>query len=218
MFTLATILMSIALSLPTTSIVLRSGERIEVDGPIRQEEGRVIFRADGVLYSIPLPEVDLDVTRAATENVTVVRGDERMRIKKSKEERNRLLRELEKNHSGTAAPPRPAERPSRVEAEPASNRDEWSWRQAARSYEDALRQSQEELQLLTDRVEKLRYEISTFVSLGYRPSQFSYQTSELQIAIDSVPRAELQVARARRALDQFRDDARRQGVMPGWLR
>lgn len=219
MVTLATILLSLVLALPTTAIVLRSGQRIEVDGPIRQEQGRVLFRAEGVLYSVPLEEVDLELTRSITENVTVVRGDDRMRLKKSKEERDRLLRDLERNHSGTAAPPPPAvERSARAESEPASNRDEWSWRQAAREYEDGLRQSQEELQLLTDRIDKLRYEISTFVSLGYRPSQFTYQTSELQIAIDSLPRAELQVTRARRALDQFRDDARRQGVMPGWLR
>ena len=217
MATIAMLLMSVALSLPATSLVLRSGERIEVDGPIRQEQGRVIFRADGVLYSIPLPEVDFDLTRAISANVTMVKGDERMRLKTSPEERKRLLRELEKNHSGTAAPPL-KDTPHREAAEPASNRDEWSWRQAARSYEDALRQSEEELQLVSDRVERLHREISTFLSLGYRPNQFSYQTSELQIAIDSIPRAELQVARARRALAQFRDDARRQGIMPGWLR
>ena len=218
MATIAMLLMSVALSLPATSLVLRSGERIEVDGPIRQEQGRVIFRADGVLYSILLPEVDFDLTREVSANVTVVRGDERMRLKTSPEERKRLLRELEKNHSGTAAPPLMETPRPREATEPASNRDEWSWRQAARSYEDALRQSEEELQLVNDRVERLRHEISTFLSLGYRPNQFSYQTSELQFAIDSIPRAELQVARARRALAQFRDDARRQGVMPGWLR
>lgn len=141
-----------------------------------------------------------------------------MRLKKSKEERDRLLRELEKNHSGTAAPPLQSAPVQRESVEPASNRDEWSWRQTARGYEDAVRQSEEEVQLLSDRVERLRHEILTFISLGYRPNQFSYQTSELQFAIDSLPRAELQVARARRALDQFRDDARRQGVLPGWLR
>ncbi|MEO6259350.1 MAG: hypothetical protein ABIP63_03335 [Thermoanaerobaculia bacterium] len=218
MATLATLLMTVALALPATSMVLRSGERIEVDGPIRQEQGRVIFRADGVLYSVPLSEVDFDLTRAVSENVTMVRGDERMRLKKSKEERDRLLRELEKNHSGTAAPPLKSTPVQRESVEPASNRDEWSWRQAARSYEDEVRHSEEEVQLLSDRIERLRHEISTFISLGYRPNQFSYQTSELQFAIDSLPRAELQVARARRALDQFRDDARRQGVLPGWLR
>ena len=218
MAALTTFLMTIALSLPPTNLVLRSGERFDVDGPIRQEQGRVIFRVEGILYSIPLAEVDLDVTRAA-ENVSVVRGDERMRLKKSKEERARLVRELEQNHSGTTPSPRAAPPPSRERSETAQdNRDEWTWRRSARTYEDALRQSQEELQLLQDRVEKLRYEISGFLSLGYKPNQFSYQTTELQYAIDSIPRAELQVARARRALDQFRDDARRQGVLPGWLR
>lgn len=215
---LTTLLLTAALSLPATSIVLRNGDRIEVDGPIRQEEGRVIFRADRVLYSIPLSEVDLTTTRAAAGNVTVVRADERLRLKTTPEERDRLLRDLEKNHTGTPPPARAQATEVSAGTESAANRDEWSWRQASRTYEDAVRQAEEELQLLNDRIEKLRREITTFVSLGYRTNQFTYQTSELQIAIDSVPRAELQVTRARRELDRFRDDARRQGALPGWLR
>ena len=32
------------------------------------------------------------------------------------------------------------------------------------------------------------------------------------------PAADVDVQRAQRAYDQFREDARRQGVLPGWLR
>ena len=46
----------------------------------------------------------------------------------------------------------------------------------------------------------------------------SIGATQLAYAEDSIPNAALSVQRAQRAYDQFRDDARRQGVMPGWLR
>jgi len=88
----------------------------------------------------------------------------------------------------------------------------------ARGYQETLRQSEENLQLLVDRVDQLRAQIAGFLSLGYKPNQFSYQTTQLQYTLDRIPQAELEVQRARRAYDQFRDDARKEGVLPGWLR
>ena len=41
---------------------------------------------------------------------------------------------------------------------------------------------------------------------------------ELVQTQEQIPRAELELHRAQREHDQFRDDARRQGVTPGWLR
>jgi hypothetical protein len=215
---LGTLLLLTALAIPTPTLVLRNGIRIAVDGSVRQEEGRVVFRSSGVLYSLSAAEVDFEATKTAGLNVTVVRAEERGKLKVSREERDRLLRELEQNHNGTPAsanglrvPPPPVEATT-------NSADEWAWRRDARAREDAVRRSKEELQLVYDRIGALQQKIQTLVSLGYKPSQFTYDSSQLQLAYDSIPRLQLEVERAQRELDQFRDDARRLGVMPGWLR
>lgn len=216
---LTPILLITALSIPTNTLVLRSGHRIDVDGSVRQEEGRILFRSAGALYSVPIEEVDLDATRAAgvpTSLSTATRG----RLRVSAEEKERLLRELEQNHNGTAAPanaldvtpgPTPSERRQATD-------DEWSWRHQARAYEENVRRAQESLDLLCDKAAALRAHIAGLLSLGYKPSQFSYDTTQLAYTIEAIPQAELEVQRAQRLFDQFRDDARRQGVTPGWTR
>jgi len=218
MNTLATLLLVTALTIPTPSLVLRSGVRIDVDGSVQQEDGRVVFRHAGVLYSLPAAEVDFDATRAAGANVTVVRAEEKGKLKVSREERDRLLRDLEQNHNGTVAPSNGLDVfPASPEAK-TNSEDEWAWRREARGYEESVRRAKENLQLLYDRVDSLKQRIFTLSSLGYKPAQFTYETSQLQQTYDVIPQAELEVQRAQRALDQFRDDARRLGVMPGWLR
>jgi len=214
---LATLLLLTALTIPTPTLVLRDGARIDVDGSVRQEEGRVIFRSGGTLYSVPVNEVDMDATRAAGANVTLVKA-EPGKLKVPKEERERLLRELEKNHAGTPASAEALKPPPAPRETPANSEDEWAWRRSARAYEEAVRRAKEELQLLYDRAEQLRQQIRTLSSLGYRANQFTYQTSELQVTIDSIPRAQLEIERAQRALDVFREDARKLGILPGWLR
>jgi hypothetical protein len=222
-----------AVALLSTTLILRNGDRYSIDGPIREEAGRVVFRqAGGALYSIPLAEVDLRATRDAAmpQTVIVVRPEppspgkakDPVKLKVSDAERDRLLRELEKNHSGTpASPQKPLDEvlppPTKQESE-AAKQDEWTWRNRARQYEESVRRAQENLTLLHDRIEQLEQQIIGFTQLGYRPRQFTYQTTELQYARDQVPATELEVTRAKRAWDQFRDDARRQGVLPGWLR
>jgi hypothetical protein len=219
MNSLATLLLLTALTIPTPTLVLRNGARIDVDGSVRQEEGRVVFRSGRVLYSLPASEVDFEATRAAGLNVMLVRGnDDRTKLKVSPEERDRLLRELERNHSGRPADPDGLKTPPPSQEAVENSEDEWSWRRTARTYEDAVRRAKEDLQLLYDRTEALKQRIRTLAALGFRPNQFTYETSQLQVAYDSIPRAQLEIERAQRALDQFRDDARRQGVMPGWLR
>ena len=213
-----------ALLLLTVSVlILRTGERIDVQGAIRQENAQVLFRAaGGVLYSIPLSEIDIEATREANERLAEPPANPK-RLKVPPEERDRLLRELENNHAGTPAPrdqlsleglTAPKSRAEKA----ADEKEEWEWRRSARSYEEALRRAQENLQMLVDRVERLQGEIRGLLSLGYKPEEFTYQTSMLQYTLQQIPYAELDVRRAERALDQFRDDARRQGVMPGWLR
>ena len=211
-----------------TTLVLRDGSRIDVDGPIREEGGRVLFKTSTRLFSIALDEVDLAATRRAVRGLAVTdraAGPAKLRVGDA--ERAKLLHDLEQNHTGTPAPasqltavPEPA--PAQVASEAAKKgealQDEWSWRRQARAKEDAVRQANEELTLLRDRAESLRSQIRSFVGLGYSTGQFTYQTTELAYTEEQIPHAALEVERASRALDQFRDDARRLGVMPGWIR
>jgi hypothetical protein len=215
----ASLLLITALTIPTNMLVLRSGERIGVEGTITVEDRRVLFRSGGGFYSVASDEVDFTATREAGEPAAfpiAARG----KLRVTPEERDRLLRDLEQNHSGTAAPanalevppgPSPSERRQAM-------RDEWSWKREARGYEEAIRRAREAADLLRDRAEELKAHITGLLALGYKPEQFSYDTTQLAYTIDQIPQAELEVQRAQRAYDQFRDDARRQDVTPGWLR
>jgi hypothetical protein len=234
MLALATLLLATATSLPqpilTTTLILRDGTRFEVNGPIREERGRIIFRS-GTLYSIPVSEVDLEATRAAvTKTVredmeathaavakSVIATDQDRKLKVSAAERDRLLRELERNHSGGPVQAVNLEKVFEPREAPDKG-DEWSWRYAARAHEEAILREKEDLALLRKRAEMLKRQIEQFVALGYRPNQFTYQSSELQVTLDQIPAAELEVTRAERAYAQFREDARKQGILPGWLR
>jgi len=208
-------------TIATSTLVLRSGDRIAIEGPVREENGIVTFRANGLLYSMPASEIDEQATRAV-EVASEKEADEIRRLKVSAQERDRLLRELEKNHQGQPIPPDQVlpplpPPPSRGEVEQ-QKRDERSWRQMSRDYEESVRRAYENLELLEERIIQLQNEIRTFTNLGYTPRQFTYQTSSLILAREQLPFARLEIARAERALAQFREDARREGVLPGWLR
>jgi hypothetical protein len=233
MSVVASLLLLTSLNLPADvpTLVLRSGQRIAVEGAIREDNNRLVFRqAGGALYSLPASEIDVEQTRAAMAPtvvsveapVRVAVVDDRLKLRVSESERARLLRELEQNHGGSPAPEqillaRPPEPPTRAE-EQAANSEEWSWRNRARSYEETIRQAKENLDLIHERAASLRSKISGLLSLGFKPEQFSYDTFQLQYTLEQLPSAELEVTRAERANVQFRDDARRQGVLPGWLR
>lgn len=208
-------------TLATSTLVLRSGDRIPVEGPVRQERGVVTFRWNGLLYSMPASEVDHAATRAS-EVAEKREAEDIRRLKVSAEERDRLLRELEKNHEGQpmapdqVLPPLPPP-PTRSEVEQ-RKRDERTWRQMARKHEEAVRRAYEDLELLEETILELQSEIRTFTNLGYTPRQFTYQTTRLAQAREQLPFARLEITRAERALAQFREDARREGILPGWLR
>jgi hypothetical protein len=220
-----TLLLVTALSLPpqTGVLVLRSGQTITIDGAITETNGRVVFRAKGgTLYSLPVDEIDADATRAASLASPPARDDGKKKLKVSADERNRLLRDLENNHTGTPAPPEqilttPPPAPTKAE-EDAQKQEEWRWRRDSRAHEDAVRRAKENLTLLVEKVERLQGEIRGLVGLGFKPNQFSYQAAQLQSTLDQIPYAQLDVTRAQRELEEFREDARKQGIMPGWLR
>ena len=45
------------LLITTSTLVLRSGDRITVEGAVREDNGVITFRSNGQLYSMPLLEV-----------------------------------------------------------------------------------------------------------------------------------------------------------------
>jgi hypothetical protein len=213
--------MHIATLLLVSTLVLRSGHPIEVDANWHEENGRILFRAGGTLYSVPVAEVDLEATRAIAAPALVAAKDH-MKLKVGEEERKRLIQDLEQNHAGRPAPPEqttimvpPA---PTGEGAGAPQEDEWTWRNRAREHEERIRQARENRDLLATRAEQLRSHIAGLISLGYKPGQFSYDSTLLQSTIEQIPYADLEIQRAERAYAQFRDDARRMAITPGWLR
>jgi len=204
------------LTLTTTTLVLRSGDRISVDdGMVREENGVLTFRSGGTLYSLPADEIDRTVSE--TEAGTPASVEPRTKLAVSEEQRRRLIEELEKNHGGTpAAPSRVLESP-RTPVD-LNNEDEWSWRRQARAHEEAIRRANEELQLLETRAQELRSKIFTLLALGFKPNAFTYDSTLLARTHEQLPYARLEVERANRAFTELREEARRRGVMPGWLR
>jgi hypothetical protein len=220
---LATLLLLTTFATPPTTLVLHSGERLEVEGAVREQNGRVIFRAGRLLYSVAADEVDVEATRIASQPDPKPKDGAVRKLKVSEEERKRLIAELQKNHIGLPPAPEqlglpdPPTPKSKGDVERERN-DEWAWRRQARGYEESVRQARENLAMLEQRVEQLRGDIAGFLNLGYKPSQFSHQTTQLHRTLDQIPGAQLAIARAERAYEQFREDARKQGVTPGWLR
>ncbi len=214
--------MNIATFFLLSTLVLRSGHHIDIDGPWHEDHGRILFRtADGTLYSVPKDEVDLETTRAMSVPpiVAVPAAGDRSKLKVSEEEKKRLIAALEENHTGVPA----TERTLGVEMVPVTephvdSGDEWSWRYRARDFEERIRQAHENRDLLVARIDALKAHIVSLISLGYRPWQFSYDSTNLQNLLDQLPAADLEIKRAERAYAQFRDDARRMGILPGWLR
>ena len=124
------------------------------------------------------------------------------------------------NHNGSAGLPAsinlsPAPTPQEREQ---MTQDEWAWRRQAHAYEESIRRAEENLDLLREKAAALRAHIGGLLGLGYKPAQFSYDTTQLAYLEAEIPDAQLEVQRAQRAYDQFREDARRQGVPPGYLR
>lgn len=206
--------MNALILLLTTTLVLRSGDRLEIQGPLKEENGVVTFRLNGQLYSMPASEI---ASRDAAVADAQEAAKEVRRLAVSREERDRRIRELEQNHSGVPATPEQLKispPPPRKDTKP----EERYWRALARQHEESVRQAQENLALLEARIEQLQMDIRGFVSLGFKPDQFTYQTKQLVRTEEQLPGARLALTRAERALAEFREDARREGILPGWLR
>jgi hypothetical protein len=196
------------------TLVLHSGDRIAVEGAVREVNDAVVFRSGGLLYSVPVAEV-----LRVEEGGPAPKEEPRRRLRVSEEKLKQLIADLEKNHAGAGAPvpPPPTAKPLPKEPQP-SPQDEALWRSQARAHEENIRRTREELTLLESRIEELQAEINSLFTLGFTARDFTYQTTQLARTRERLPWARLEVTRAERAWQQFREDARRAGVMPGWLR
>jgi len=218
---LAHFLLVTALTISTNTLVLRNGQRINVDdGTVKVQKGRVLFHSAGALYTVVMDEVDFDAT-SRTEAPAAQQQERTGRLRVSAEEKQRLLKKLEENHSGE-----PGVLPAELHLSPGPSaqdldqmhQQEWSWRHQAHNYEEQLKQAQDHLDLLRDKAASLQAHISGLLSLGYRPIQFSWDTTVLAYTLEAIPYAEMDVERVQRQYDHFREDARKMGVLPGWLR
>src|ERR1043165_4503421 len=88
------------ITLTTSTLVLRTGERIAVEGTPRTDNGVTTFRSAGLLYSLPAEEL------VRIEGICAKTGEKpKWTLAVSAEERRRLIEALEQNHAGQSAPP-----------------------------------------------------------------------------------------------------------------
>lgn len=210
---------------PVEVLVLRSGEVIAVEGEIRVEGDKAIFRgASGRLYSIAVDEIDFEATAERAERARDAVVERRRGFAVSEEEKERLLREIEKNRAGKphvvppSTLPAPSPAPLATTIDVVDRQEEWYWRERAQAHEERVRRARENLEMIVQREQRLEDEILGLIGLGWQSHQFSHQVWQLEVARNSIEPAQLELQRAERTLAQFRDNARRQGIPPGWLR
>lgn len=224
------------LTSPVEEVVLRDGSVVEVENLIRVERGRLIFEAaGGVLYSVRLSDVDVEATDARLpanrrsaevepreDDLTEAEGRPGLprRLPVSDEEKERILRLMEaRSHTGRARP-----RTEEVQIEPdleipvEGESDEWQWRLASRSFDDAVERAKDDLRAARQTERELNDLLLFYAGSSGDASNYSYLVYQLADVRSLIPRLEADVARAEEARRRFLDDARRQSIPPGWLR
>jgi len=78
--------------------------------------------------------------------------------------------------------------------------------------------AKQQLAMLEEQENALERKIITLLGLGYGPGDFTYDSLALERTRAAIPGARLAVQNAERAYEDFRDEARRKGILPGWLR
>lgn len=214
---------------PIGVLVLRSGHQITVDGRMTVQNGNLVFRdRSGVLYSLPLTEIDQQATlklhtASAGEpdpsRPAIRRVEPTLKLRVNAEEKQRLLKELEKSR-GTPAAPAPRAKALEINetVEIRDHSDEARWRAESRNFEENVRRKQENLEMLRERAQRLEDEVRALLSFGVPPDQYSYSLVRLQDTRSMLDQAQLDLTQAQRDLADFRERARRQGILPGWLR
>lgn len=237
MLTMVTLFMLAAASFltsPVEEIVLRSGTVIAVEELVRVERGRLVFaNSEGTLYSIRLGDVDVDATdarlpanrrpiEASPQNpVPVVETVLPVKLPVSEEEKRRILEEMEgRSHTGKAKAPATAPSTDRADLDVSvkGETDEWKWRADARRHREAVASARERLDAARKRERELNDLLLFFAGASGDASNYSYLVYQLSDLRSMIPRLEGDLRRAEDAWRLFQDDARRQGILPGWLR
>ena len=237
---LASILVAVLLATSSEVIVLRSGERIPVQEILSREGGQIVFRdTKGVLYSLPLNDGDSVTTvreeaskkpepAEAEAEAGISPHDDKMKLAVSAEEKERLLRTLEKTARRGTPPVLPEAEPEE-EAEPGETEpgeaestkeddEEQRWRARAQAARDRVAQAEAQLD------EAIRHERALNDFLLYvggasgNADQHSNLMNDLADTRDRIPRLREAVDEARQALSDLQTEANRAGVLPGWLR
>jgi len=215
---------------PVKVLILQSGHRIEIQGDVFEQNGKAVFRnLNGVAYSLPLSEIDIDATLGRTVEAkdTTVKSEEpedsSKKIKVSEEEKKALLEKLSRNHSGQA-PPSPATRPSSkspaAETTPATRKDgdEEAWRQRARTARDQVRAARERLQTLEDQEQRIEMQVRALMGVAANTEGFASLVNQLEDTRSLVGYARDSLADAQRELSALQEEARVKDILPGWLR
>lgn len=213
-----------------TVLTLDGGSRIEGE-IVERANGRVIVRtATGVLYSLAESSIRSEsVTPVSLPEVraTAVKRERSARlpdlkIRVADAEKKRLLAELSKNHSGKTAPKQSWEI---ARAEPAEEQlvvtersDESYWREESRKRGEAVLQAKERLELMTRREQELEDTVRMMLATGVNPDYMGHQMNALADARTMRDQARLDIGRAERDFRALQEDARREGILPGWLR
>jgi hypothetical protein len=223
------------LTSPVEQIVLRSGAVMNVTEVVRLERGRVIVAgADGALFSIRLSDIDVEATDARLQAdgkpdgtrdaprqpATDEREDLPRKLPVSEDEKRRILAEMEKrSHTGRASPqPTYAEEEPDLKVAVRGKSDEEEWRRRSRAHRDAVERAQRELDLAIRQERQLNDVVLFLAGRSGDASNYGYLVHQLQDVRSMIPRLRISLEQAERAWQRFQDDARRQGVLPGWLR
>ena len=219
-----------ALLLLAATLVLRSGDRLPLDAPAKQANGKVTFRSGGTLYSLPAEEVARieEDTKSTTGNTKWRTGNPAcpdrqdclsstqpaVRLKVSDEERKRLIEKLEKNHSGTAPEPIAA-LPDEPKTSSAAKADAANaYRERERTYEAAIETAKQNLAAAEEQAAALERKIISLIGMGYDPDSFTYDSMQLERARAAIPRARAEIERAEKTFVEFKEAARKSGLRP----
>lgn len=214
---------------PVKVLILQSGHRIEIQGDVIEQRGKAVFRnLNGVAYSLPISEIDIDATlgrsSATGDSSTKPEAAEvsSKKIKVSEEEKKALLEKLSQNHSGQA--------PSESEAAPSTDRpapgsvrsergggDEDSWRQRARNARENVRAAQDRLQTLEDQEQRLELQVRALMGMSDTEG-FASLVRQLEDTRTMSGQARDRVAAAQRDMLALEEEARVKDILPGWLR
>lgn len=209
-------------------LVLRSGERLEIVGEVRKDGDRVVFKSrNGTLYSLPASEIDEQATLAAAIATAPQAEKARLpkRLKGDAATKKRLLSELSRSR-GTPVPPAAA--PAPTESKPSSSDDaakeaaaaeeEETWRRNARALDEQVASAEQRIRDLTERERALNDGILAMLAMGHPQEHLGLQARELQDTKSFLEQAKQELERVTRERAAFQDDARRRGILPGWLR